>query len=203
MIPELAENIIERYGSFSLTMEQAAEVAGISVGLAYDLAAEDRFPVFCATRSTAKRERLMVYVPALVQWMLEGGTRRYDRAADPQSGTPATPRWRGWKASSPPSYLPRKYSLGMPRSVRCCGDDCPANRAIFGGVVMLRLSGGQVESLFALGLPVAVAEMPADLAALDGLLAGPGVLAPIEASWDDGRAVRSGVRRWRWTASCG
>ena len=48
---------------------------------------------------------------------------------------------------------------------------------------MLRLSGGQVESLFDLGLPVAVAELPGDLAALDELLAGPGVLAPIEASW--------------------
>ena len=92
MIPELAENIIERYGSFSLTMEQAAAVAGISVDLAYDLAAEDRFPVFCATRSTARRERLKVYVPALVQWMLEGGTRRYDRAAASAAASPATPR---------------------------------------------------------------------------------------------------------------
>src|SRR3954447_24675196 len=48
---------------------------------------------------------------------------------------------------------------------------------------MLRLSGGQVESLFDLGLPVTVAELPADLAALDALLAEPGLLAPIEASW--------------------
>src|SRR3954464_5507536 len=48
---------------------------------------------------------------------------------------------------------------------------------------MLRLSGGQVESLFDLGLPVQAAELPADLAALDELLAEPGVLAPIEASW--------------------
>lgn len=56
---------------------------------------------------------------------------------------------------------------------------------------MLRLSGGQVESLFDLGLPVAVAELPGDLAALDELLAGPGVLAPIEASWAAG-AVRFG-----------
>jgi IS5 family transposase len=52
--------------------------------------------------------------------------------------------------------------------------------------VVLCLSGGQVESLFDLGLPVAVAEVPADLAALDELLAGPGVLAPIEASWAAG-----------------
>ena len=33
--------------------------------------------------------------------------------------------------------------------------------------------------------------MPPDLAALDGLLAGPGVLAPIEASWDEDRACAS------------
>ena len=48
---------------------------------------------------------------------------------------------------------------------------------------MLRLSGGQVESLFDLGLPACVAELPADLAAVDELLSGPDVLAPIEASW--------------------
>jgi transposase, IS5 family len=48
---------------------------------------------------------------------------------------------------------------------------------------MLRLSGGQVESLFDLGLPVAVVELPAELAAVDRLLADPAVLAPIEAGW--------------------
>jgi len=50
-------------------------------------------------------------------------------------------------------------------------------------VGVLRLSGGQVESLFDLGLPACVAELPADLAAVDVVLAEPGVLAPIEASW--------------------
>ncbi len=35
------------------------------------------------------------------------------------------------------------------------------------------MSGGQVESLFDMGLPVEVAELPADLAALDVLLADP------------------------------
>jgi transposase, IS5 family len=49
---------------------------------------------------------------------------------------------------------------------------------------MLRLSGGQVESLFDLGLPVEVRELPADLAVLDGLLADPALLAPVEAAWD-------------------
>ena len=48
---------------------------------------------------------------------------------------------------------------------------------------MLTLSGGQVESLFDLGLPVEVKELPADLAALDRLLDDPGLLAPIEAAW--------------------
>src|SRR4051812_7844529 len=48
---------------------------------------------------------------------------------------------------------------------------------------MLRLSGGQVESLFDLGLPVAVVELPPELAAVDRLLADPAVLVPIEASW--------------------
>jgi IS5 family transposase len=49
---------------------------------------------------------------------------------------------------------------------------------------MLRLWGGQVESLFDLGLPVEVRELPADLAALDRLLADPVLLAPVEAAWD-------------------
>ena len=49
---------------------------------------------------------------------------------------------------------------------------------------MLRLSGGQVESLFDLGLPVEVRELPADLAVLDGLLADPALLTPVEQAWD-------------------
>jgi IS5 family transposase len=49
---------------------------------------------------------------------------------------------------------------------------------------MLRLSGGQVESLFDLGLPVEVRELPADLARLDRLLADPALLAPVKAVWD-------------------
>jgi IS5 family transposase len=50
---------------------------------------------------------------------------------------------------------------------------------------MLRLSGGQVETLFDLGLPVEVRELPADLAALDGLLAEPVLLVPVERAWDE------------------
>jgi transposase, IS5 family len=49
---------------------------------------------------------------------------------------------------------------------------------------MLRLSGGQVESLFDLALPVEVRELPADLAALDVQLDDPGLLAPVEQAWD-------------------
>lgn len=50
---------------------------------------------------------------------------------------------------------------------------------------MLRLSGGQVESLFDLGLPVEVRELPADLEALDRLLSDPALLAPVVAVWDE------------------
>ena len=48
---------------------------------------------------------------------------------------------------------------------------------------MLRLAGGQVESLFDELLPVEVRELPADLAMLDRLLADPGLLVPIEQAW--------------------
>jgi transposase, IS5 family len=49
---------------------------------------------------------------------------------------------------------------------------------------VLRLSGGQVESLFDLGLPVEVRELPADLAALDVLLSDPGLLVPVQEAWE-------------------
>jgi IS5 family transposase len=53
---------------------------------------------------------------------------------------------------------------------------------------MLRLAGGQVESLFDGLLPVEVRELPEDLAALDRLLADPRLLGPIEQAWE--RAAR-------------
>jgi IS5 family transposase len=49
---------------------------------------------------------------------------------------------------------------------------------------MLRLAGEQVESLFDEALPIQVRELPEDLARLDGLLADPALLAPIEAAWE-------------------
>ena len=52
------------------------------------------------------------------------------------------------------------------------------------GVSVLVLSGGQVESLFDLGLPVEVGELPRDLAVLDRLLDDPALLAPIDAAWE-------------------
>jgi transposase, IS5 family len=48
---------------------------------------------------------------------------------------------------------------------------------------MLRLSSGQVESLWDEVLPDGVRELPEDLAALDALLSDAGLLAPISASW--------------------
>jgi IS5 family transposase len=49
---------------------------------------------------------------------------------------------------------------------------------------MLRLVGSQVECLFDLGLPVEVPVLPADLAAIDALLADPALLAPVVTAWD-------------------
>jgi IS5 family transposase len=48
---------------------------------------------------------------------------------------------------------------------------------------MLVLSGGQCESLFDLGLPIEVCELPADLEALDRLLDDRALFEPIEAVW--------------------
>src|SRR5215831_18106400 len=50
---------------------------------------------------------------------------------------------------------------------------------------MLRLSAGQVESLWDEMLPERVRELPEDLRALDELLADPGLVAPITASWQE------------------
>jgi transposase, IS5 family len=50
---------------------------------------------------------------------------------------------------------------------------------------MLRLSGGQVESLFDEVLPVEVRELPVDLAALDVLLSDPALFEPIAGAWDE------------------
>ena len=49
---------------------------------------------------------------------------------------------------------------------------------------MLRLSGGQAESLFDLGLAVEVRELPGDLAALDVLLEDRALFEPVVAAWD-------------------
>jgi IS5 family transposase len=48
---------------------------------------------------------------------------------------------------------------------------------------MLRLAGGQIESLWDEVLPGEVRELPEDLAALDVLLADPGLLEPIASVW--------------------
>ena len=48
---------------------------------------------------------------------------------------------------------------------------------------MLRLSDGQVESLWDEVLPVEVRELPEDLARLDRVLADPGLLRPIAEAW--------------------
>jgi IS5 family transposase len=65
---------------------------------------------------------------------------------------------------------------------------------------MLRLSGGQVESLWDEVLPVGVRELPADLAALDVLLLDRALLAPIAARWEsEAAAGRASVGHGRPT----
>ena len=65
---------------------------------------------------------------------------------------------------------------------------------------MLRLSGGQVESLWDEVLPVGVRELPADLAALDVLLRDRALLAPIAEFWQsEALAGRASVGHGRPT----
>ena len=49
---------------------------------------------------------------------------------------------------------------------------------------MLRLVGGQVESLWDEVLPEKLRELPEDLARIGGLVRGEALLAPIEADWE-------------------
>ncbi|HZI92270.1 MAG TPA: transposase [Thermoleophilaceae bacterium] len=65
----------------------------------------------------------------------------------------------------------------------------PANQR-FPGVEMLRLAGGQVETLFDEALPVEVRELPEGLARLDELLGDGALLAPIESAWELGARER-------------
>jgi IS5 family transposase len=57
---------------------------------------------------------------------------------------------------------------------------------------MLRLVAAQAETLWDEALPIEVRELPEDLAALDGLLCGPQLLAPFVACWQR-EALESGV----------
>jgi hypothetical protein len=67
---------------------------------------------------------------------------------------------------------------------------------------MLRLAGGQVESLFDELLPAQVRELPADLAALDRLLTDARLLAPIQQEWHQ-TACTHGRPTTPMAASCG
>ena len=74
---------------------------------------------------------------------------------------------------------------------------------------MLRLVAAQAETLWDEALPIEVRELPADLAALDGLLCDPALLAPFTACWQreaccrgSRRPVTAG-RRSRSRRSCG
>ena len=70
--------IREHGGQATVTVEQAAQIVGIGREHAYRLAAQHRFPVLGVTAAGAHRESMRVLIPALVDWMLAGGTRQYD-----------------------------------------------------------------------------------------------------------------------------
>jgi hypothetical protein len=55
---------------------------------------------------------------------------------------------------------------------------------------MLRLAGGQPETLFDEALPTEARELPRDLARLDGLLSDSALLEPIERGGSDGTRAR-------------
>src|SRR5215213_2094374 len=59
---------------------------------------------------------------------------------------------------------------------------------------MLRLVAAQAETLWDEALPIEVRELPEDLAALDALLSGPGLLAPFSACWQR-EALESGTSK--------
>jgi hypothetical protein len=77
-------------GQATITVEQAAHIVGIGREHAYRLAAQHRFPVLGVTAAGARRESMRVLIPALVDWMLAGGTRQYDdlpsAASTPRAG---------------------------------------------------------------------------------------------------------------------
>ena len=82
--------IRENDGAATVTVERAAQIVGIGREHAYRLAAQHRFPVLGVTAVGAQRESMRVLIPALVEWMLAGGTRQYDDLPsgrrDPQPG---------------------------------------------------------------------------------------------------------------------
>ena len=82
-------HLIGEYGQPTVTVEQAAQIVGIGREHAYRLAAQHRFPVLGVTAAGAHRESMRVLIPALVDWMLAGGTRQYDELPSAASTSPA------------------------------------------------------------------------------------------------------------------
>jgi hypothetical protein len=75
-----AHLIAQHDGRAVISVTEAAKVAGIGREHAYSLAGERRFPVFGTASAAATRESLQVLIPALVAWMMAGGTTQYDDA---------------------------------------------------------------------------------------------------------------------------
>lgn len=84
--------IREHGGQTTVSVEQAAQIVGIGREHAHRLAAQHRFPVLGVTAAGARRESMRVLIPALVDWMLAGGTRQYDELPSPASESRAGQR---------------------------------------------------------------------------------------------------------------
>src|SRR5687768_14045963 len=99
---------------------------------------------------------------------LRGTGAANERIATPNrpSSRRSTDPFHPWDATETPASLPTCPGQSSPRSAGSAWsllDDLPAN-GVDQGDVMLRVSGGQVESLFDEVLPIEVRQLPPDLA---------------------------------------
>jgi hypothetical protein len=89
-------HLVREYGGqATVRVEQAANIVGIGREHAYRVAAQHRFPVLGVTAAGAHRESMRALIPALVGWMLAGGTRQYDELPSTRSASlPGRPSGR-------------------------------------------------------------------------------------------------------------
>ena len=83
---EMVTMISKRHGGrLSLSVEEAADVAGFKRSKAYELIEQGRFPHHKAGRST------QVFIPALLEWIASGGAPNDVRARPRLPARPVRP----------------------------------------------------------------------------------------------------------------